>query len=265
MQGQCCCLIVLILLDAAAAAADQVAYVTECQELCSSMARRTSGSSAAMARRLYLCLYNWVTFYGWAQVLYGAASALLLECGGHEAVYAAVERPLLFVQTATAVMEILHSVLGLVRSPVSATLPQIFERMYVTWGILWSFPEAQCHILVTSLILSWSITEIIRYPFFGTRETFGFAPSWLLWLRYNTSMVLYPIAMLSEVGLIILAMPSMKTSGKYCIRMPNKWNFSFDYRHASAVLLTFYVPGFMHMYSYMIARRKKVLSMAKTA
>jgi very-long-chain (3R)-3-hydroxyacyl-CoA dehydratase len=42
---------------------------------------------------------------GRVQVLYGAASALLLETSGHEAVYAAVERPLLFAQTA-AVMEV---------------------------------------------------------------------------------------------------------------------------------------------------------------
>lgn len=30
---------------------------------------------------------------------------------------------------------------GLVRSPITATLPQIGSRLYVTWGILWSFPE----------------------------------------------------------------------------------------------------------------------------
>lgn len=30
---------------------------------------------------------------------------------------------------------------GLVRSPITATLPQISSRLYVTWGILWSFPQ----------------------------------------------------------------------------------------------------------------------------
>ena len=30
---------------------------------------------------------------------------------------------------------------GLVRSPISATLPQIGSRLFLTWGILWSFPE----------------------------------------------------------------------------------------------------------------------------
>jgi hypothetical protein len=27
--------------------------------------------------------------------------------------------------------------------------------------------------------------QIIRYSFFGFKEAFGFAPSWLLWLRYK--------------------------------------------------------------------------------
>ncbi|CAM0878730.1 unnamed protein product [Alopecurus aequalis] len=220
--------------------------------------------STSAARRLYLSLYNWVVFVGWAQVLYRAVSALLLQSSGHEAVYAAVEGPLLFAQTA-AIMEILHSILGFVRSPVSVTLPQISGRLYVTWGILWSFPEAQSHILVTSLIISWSITEIIRYSFFGMKETFGFAPSWLLWLRYSTFLLLYPIGLLSEVGLIFVAMPSMKTSEKYYLKMPNTWNFTFDYRFASALLTALYVPGFPYLFRYMLAKRKKVLSAAKTA
>jgi len=32
---------------------------------------------------------------------------------------------------------------GLVRSPITATLPQISSRLFLTWGILWSFPEVK--------------------------------------------------------------------------------------------------------------------------
>uniref|UniRef100_A0A453DZG1 Very-long-chain (3R)-3-hydroxyacyl-CoA dehydratase n=1 Tax=Aegilops tauschii subsp. strangulata TaxID=200361 RepID=A0A453DZG1_AEGTS len=191
-------------------------------------------------RRLYLSVYNWVVFVGWAQVLYYAVTALL--DGGHEGVYAAVERPLQLAQTA-AVMEILHGLVGLVRSPVTATLPQIGSRLFLTWGILWSFPETQSHILVTSLVISWSITEIIRYSFFGLKETLGFAPSWLLWLRYSTFMILYPTGILSEVGLIYIALPYIKVSEKYFVKMPNKWNFSFDYFYTCAIAIGVYVPG----------------------
>lgn len=98
----------------------------------------------------------------------------------------------------------------MVRSPVSATLPQISSRLYVSWGILWSFPEVRSHILVSSLVISWSITEIIRYSFFGTREAFGSAPSCFLRLRYSTFLLLYPAGITSEVGLIYNSLPYMK-------------------------------------------------------
>ena len=34
-----------------------------------------------------------------------------------------------------------------------------------------------------------------------------------------------------------------QASGKYCIRMPNKWNSSFDYFYAAIVAMGIYVPG----------------------
>nr|KJB44011.1 hypothetical protein B456_007G233000 [Gossypium raimondii] len=196
-------------------------------------------SALTVLRRLYLSIYNWLVFIGWFQVLFLALKAL--KESGHEHVYNAVEKPLLLAQSA-AVMEILHGLIGLVRSPVSSTLPQIGSRLYLTWGILWSFPEIRTHILVTSLVISWAITEIIRYSFFGMKEAFGFAPSWHLWLRYSTFLVLYPTGISSEVGLIYFALPYIKASEKYCFRMPNKWNFSFDYFYAAILALGIYVP-----------------------
>ena len=86
-------------------------------------------------------------------------------------------------------------------------------------------------------------------------------------------LVLYPIGMLSEVGLIYVTMPYMKViritedmkssmlftsvrvllnssiycgwqaSNKYCLQMPNKWNFSFNYHYASVLLVGIYFPG----------------------
>uniref|UniRef100_A0ACD5U6W8 Uncharacterized protein n=1 Tax=Avena sativa TaxID=4498 RepID=A0ACD5U6W8_AVESA len=110
----------------------------------------------AALKRAYLAVYNWAVFFGWAQVLYYAVTTLLQT--GHQDVYAAVQRPLQLAQTAS-VLEIIHGLVGLVRSPVSATLPQIGSRLFVTWGILWSFPETRTHMLVSSLVISWSVTE----------------------------------------------------------------------------------------------------------
>ncbi|CAA2940827.1 very-long-chain (3R)-3-hydroxyacyl-CoA dehydratase PASTICCINO 2A-like [Olea europaea var. sylvestris] len=211
-------------------------------------------------RRIYLTIYNWTVFIGWLQVFY--LSVKTLKESGHEHVYAAVEKPLLWAQSA-ALLEILHGLIGLVRSPVSATLPQISSRLYVAWGILWSFPEIRTHFLVSSLVISWSITEIIRYSFFGLKEAFGSAPSWLLWLRYSTFLIMYPTGISSEVGLIYNALPYMKESLKYSISMPNKWNFSFDYYYLALGVLGIYVPGSPHLYGYMLGQRKKALAKAK--
>ncbi|GAA0163501.1 dehydratase [Lithospermum erythrorhizon] len=219
------------------------------------MARFFSG-----LRRLYLTIYNWTVFVGWFQVFYLAVKTL--KESGHEHVYDAVEKPLILAQSA-AILEIFHGLVGLVRSPITATMPQIGSRLYVTWGILLSFPEARSHFLVSSLVISWSITEIIRYSFFGTKEAFGSAPSWLLWLRYSTFLFLYPSGIASEAGLIYTALPYIKESGKYSLRMPNKWNFAFDYYYAAFLVLGIYVPGSPHMYNYMLGQRKRALAKSK--
>ncbi|XP_076882053.1 very-long-chain (3R)-3-hydroxyacyl-CoA dehydratase PASTICCINO 2-like [Bidens hawaiensis] len=214
----------------------------------------------SLLRRVYLTTYNWVVFAGWFQVLF--LTFKTLKESGYEHVYSNVEKPLLFAQSA-AFLEILHGIIGLVRSPVSATLPQISSRLYLVWGILYSFPEVQKHPLISSLVISWGITETIRYSFFGTKEAFGYTPYWLLWLRYSTFLVLYPTGISSEIGMIYSALPYMKESGLYSVRMPNKWNFSFDYFYCAIVVLAIYLPGIPHLYGYMLGQRKKALKKPK--
>nr|XP_009800101.1 PREDICTED: very-long-chain (3R)-3-hydroxyacyl-CoA dehydratase PASTICCINO 2A-like isoform X2 [Nicotiana sylvestris] len=121
--------------------------------------------------------------------------------------------------------------------------------------------HVQSSILI--LVLSCAQLQIIRYSFFGTKEAFGSAPAWLLWLRYSTFLLLYPTGITSEVGLIYNALPYMKESEKYAVRMPNRWNFSFDYYYAALVCLAIYVPGCPHLYRYMLGQRKKALSKTK--
>ncbi|MFS7954688.1 putative very-long-chain (3R)-3-hydroxyacyl-CoA dehydratase [Helianthus anomalus] len=99
---------------------------------------------------------------------------------------------------------------SLVRSPVSTTVPQISSRLYMVWGILYSFPEVQTHPLISSLVISWCIAEIVRYAFYGTKEAFGSAPYLLLWLSYSTFFVLYPTGIASEIGMIYNALPIIR-------------------------------------------------------
>uniref|UniRef100_A0A0E0HQQ0 Very-long-chain (3R)-3-hydroxyacyl-CoA dehydratase n=1 Tax=Oryza nivara TaxID=4536 RepID=A0A0E0HQQ0_ORYNI len=87
---------------------------------------------------------------------------------------------------------------------------------------------------------------------------------YLLLCRYSTFMVCLPVGTVSEVGLIYIVLPFMKASGKYCLRMPNKWNFSFNYFYASIFFMVLYAPVYPGLFRYLIAQRKKALAKAKT-
>jgi hypothetical protein len=79
---------------------------------------------------------------GWTRLQILVSAVKALQQSGPSGVYAAVEKPLQIWQTA-ALLEIFNSIVGIVRSPVMATLPQIGSRIYLTWGILFSFPQVR--------------------------------------------------------------------------------------------------------------------------
>ncbi|KAG5062129.1 hypothetical protein JHK85_003312 [Glycine max] len=195
----------------------------------------------SLLRRLYLTAYNFTLFVGWFQVLYIVLKTL--KESGHESIYHAAEKPLLFAQTA--------AVLEQRAGAVSSNSNLATDRFEVVAG-LGNLVEFPCDSDSCALYLSDDLSPrqvfhdcllviIICSFFFGLKEAFGSAPSWLLWLRYSTFLVLYPTGISSEVGLIYIAFPFIKASEKYCIRMPNKWNFSFDYFCAANVVLGIYV------------------------
>lgn len=56
------------------------------------------------------------------------------------------------------------------------------------------------------MLLVWSMTEVIRYSFYAF-TLLGGVPYPLLWLRYTTFYVLYPIGVLSEATAIYATLP----------------------------------------------------------
>ncbi|PNH00067.1 3-hydroxyacyl-CoA dehydratase PASTICCINO 2, partial [Tetrabaena socialis] len=95
---------------------------------------------------------------------------------------AAVELPLKLSQSA-AILEVVHSAVGLVRSPVMITGMQVASRLWVLWGIINLAPAEATggsvplgglavggHPLALSLatlLAAWGITEVVRYSFFA--------------------------------------------------------------------------------------------------
>lgn len=57
------------------------------------------------------------------------------------------------------------------------------------------------------MILAWSETEVIRYAFYALSLARDTVPSVLLYLRYTTFYVLYPLGASSEALLILSSLP----------------------------------------------------------
>ena len=108
---------------------------------------------------------------------------------------------------------------------------QVASRFLLVWGIVNQFPDVTgLNLAYSTMLIAWSTTEVIRYSYFAVNLTNGKVPAFLIWLRYNTFFVLYPLGICSECWLVWLATyPASK-------RMPgSEW--------ALYAILAIYVPG----------------------
>ena len=130
----------------------------------------------------YLLLYNALCTVGWIYVLYitvhHVANGTYLTLLWND-----VELPLKIVQTA-ACMEILHSLLGLVKSPWFTTTLQVFSRVWVLWAIIDVCPETRTSIFLALTCGSWALVEVPRYLFYAL-NILNIVPYPLFWLRYR--------------------------------------------------------------------------------
>lgn len=74
-------------------------------------------------------------------------------------------------------------------------------------------------------------------------QELGYGPYPLLWLRYTTFIVLYPLGVASELTMVYLALPYIRDTRKWSIQLPNTLNFGFDYYYFCLFALVVYVPG----------------------
>ncbi|CAL1706585.1 unnamed protein product [Somion occarium] len=148
-----------------------------------------------------------------------------------------------------AILEVVHALLGWVGSDPMTTLMQVASRYMLVWGIAPQYTAAQTTPFYASMVLSWSITEVIRYAHFAI-TLLGYEPYVLLYLRYTTFYLLYPTGASSEAFCMYATLPS---SGE-------PWSLYDIFR---AVLFGIWWPGLYVMYMHMVKRRRKVLGGGK--
>ncbi|KAI1505429.1 tyrosine phosphatase-like protein [Biscogniauxia marginata] len=197
----------------------------------------------------YLILYNAVSAVLWLVVLGRVVGANVLR--GHEFAYPAVGQFCKWTQT-LAGMEVLHSLLGIVRAPVITTFMQVFSRYALVWGIVDLFPSLAASPAYSSMLGAWATTEVIRYSYFALGLS-GWQPAALHWLRYHAFFVLYPVGISSEAWLIYQAAAGPAKACAYPVY--------------STVLYAFvgliYPPASYILYTHMMTQRRKVMKASK--
>ncbi|KAK3808333.1 MAG: tyrosine phosphatase-like protein [Benniella sp.] len=199
----------------------------------------------------YLIVYNWASFAAWFYVLFQTVNVLLATGNDYTKVYDVVGDHLVWIQTA-ALLEVLHSLLGFVKSPVGTTAMQVASRLLLVWGIctLIPVPEVRTHWSFTTMTIAWSITECIRYSYYALNLV-NLGPSWLVWCRYTFFFILYPVGAGSEALEIYQAIPFAH-------------NVHPAYYYYLWAMIAIYPPGFFVMYTHMIGQRKRYLGPAKS-
>lgn len=137
---------------------------------------------------------------------------------------------------------------GIVRAPLLTTLMQVASRFLLVHLIAapHAFPAStRTNPAYATMLLAWSITEVVRYSYFVFNLSGVGVPRLWTWLRYNTFLVLYPLGVASECWLVYSAIPAAS-------------RLRPEFGYALWAILATYVPGFYVLFTHMLRQRRKV-------
>ncbi|KRZ50491.1 Alpha-N-acetylglucosaminidase, partial [Trichinella nativa] len=159
-----------------------------------------------------------------------------------------------------ALLEIVHSYTGLVRSPTVTTAIQVLSRLFILWPITHCVVEAQSSLGTFLYITAWSISEIVRYSFYAL-NILAVTPKFLIWLRqlirffnsifllltacsfrYTLFIGLYPLGVAGELLAIFAAMGPIGRRKLFTLEMPNMFNMSFNFYYSLFFIIPLYIP-----------------------
>ncbi|XP_020363066.1 very-long-chain (3R)-3-hydroxyacyl-CoA dehydratase 1 isoform X2 [Oncorhynchus kisutch] len=202
----------------------------------------------------------WLTFYniamtaGWL-VLAMAMMRFYLQKATHKGLYKSIARTLKFFQT-VALVEVGHCAIGIVRTSVIVTGVQVCSRIFMVWFITNSIKQNEESVIL--FLVVWTLTEITRYSFY-TFNLLNHLPYFIKWARYNMFIIMYPLGVAGELLTIYAALPFVRKTGMLSMRLPNKYNISFDYYYFLIIVMLSYIPLFPQLFFHMLRQRRKVL------
>ena len=204
---------------------------------------------------IYLFLYNFIQFCGWClfffKVTYYVINSIPLQ-----EIYLNTHLILECCQYGAS-LEIIHAILGIVKSNIFATAIQILGRIIIVF-ILYFFPSSVSNGFFL-LSFGWSLIEMVRYFYYILsllQKNFGNfnIPYLLIWCRYSFFVVLYPIGVSGE---IISVWNAKKDFRNYTLWKNS--NLKITLADLVYPAYTLYIPSLIFLYRYLFKQRKKVL------
>eukprot|EP01026_Neomeris_dumetosa_P029022 TRINITY_DN2352_c0_g2_i1.p1 TRINITY_DN2352_c0_g2~~TRINITY_DN2352_c0_g2_i1.p1 ORF type:complete len:217 (-),score=6.92 TRINITY_DN2352_c0_g2_i1:277-927(-) len=204
----------------------------------------------------YLIFYNGFQSISWF-IIFVWSLWVTVSQGSLSQVYGQVGQLSEIIQL-LSLMETLHAILGLVKSGFGVAFLQWIGRWNVIYFVVHNTEEVQSSWAAGLLILSWSLAEVCRYPWYFLNLC-GKQSQMMTFLRYTAFIPLYPLGTMSEMVLVYYALEFIQKSKLYTVELPNNWNFAFDYALFLKMLLVVYLVPFLYLYTYMLKSRNKRL------
>ncbi|NXJ06517.1 HACD3 dehydratase, partial [Odontophorus gujanensis] len=209
----------------------------------------------------YLIMYNLVQFLGFSWIFVNMTVRLFILGKSFYDTFHTIADMMYFCQT-LALMEILNSLIGLVRSPLIPAVIQVFGRNFILFVVLGSLEEMQSKAVVFFLFYFWSIIELFRYPYYML-SCMGIEWKPLTWLRYTSWIPLYPLGGLAEAVCLIQSIPIFNETGKFSLGLPNPLNVTIQFSFLLQVYLIALFLGLFVNFRYLYKQRKQHLGPKK--
>ncbi|CAO1402544.1 unnamed protein product [Diamesa hyperborea] len=207
--------------------------------------------------KFYLITYNVAQVLGWSYMLFQLISYYTIDRGTSTTLWDYLSLTVIIFQNA-AVLEIVNVAIGIVPSNLMVTTLQVFSRVMVVCGVVMATPTGKVSPGLPLALLAWSVTEIIRYGYYAFNLV-GSVPYVLVWLRYTTFIILYPIGVTGELLCFYWATKHVYATKQWSIEMPNSLNATFSYFYTLWMIMLSYIPIFPQLYLHMFAQRKKII------
>eukprot|EP01084_Bolivina_argentea_P256091 431043_1 len=233
---------------------------------------------------LYLIGWNTTSVIGWTYIqitCWQHMIAMMTSNINTYSLYSKTIVPLAILQSSQC-MESIHTLLKLTKSNLILQFFQLggrFNALMLCILFAWlnkanviseeEYSNNYLQMGYVSLLLAWSLAEVIRYPFYICKSLKRNS-SFLEWLRYNAFIILYPIGFAAEmrcwyglINLLGLNNNVNDASVNYQYAMPNKMNFEISLRGWSMFIFALTPCAGAYMFYQMFLGRRKYMRSKK--